>query len=473
MDRLSPLDALFLAIEDEDPSASLAIASIAVLEAPAPPQDEIVRDLTPRVWSLPRYRQRLRRYPLDLAAPAWVEEDGFDPATHFHRVAAPSPGDDAALREVVGLVMSERLPRDRPLWECWVIEGLAEGRWAVLSKVHHCLTDGIGGNALHEAMFGDEPPPRPEAWPAAETAPEPGGLRLLAGGLRTALSVPVEQMRVLAGAARSPRRMAAQVTGAVRGLASLARALVPLKASSLRGKIHADRRYAMTGTSLGEVARIATGFGVTVNDVVLATITAGLRQLLLERGEEPAATSVRSLVPVSVRSRSDQSTLDNHVSLMLPMLPVDVADPVERLRTVHERLAVHKASREREAGQAVLSFAGHEPYPPVSWAMHAAPWLVERMLVTVTTNVPGPREQLHLLGRPVVALYPYVPIALRLRIGVAVLSYHDRLAFGVTADFDSVPDVDVVVRAIEKDLDQLGKAVPGKEGSRAAHRRRR
>ncbi|MEU0510477.1 MULTISPECIES: wax ester/triacylglycerol synthase family O-acyltransferase [unclassified Amycolatopsis] len=473
MDRLSPLDALFLAIEDEDPSASLAIASIAVLEAPAPPQDEIVRDLTPRVWSLPRYRQRLRRYPLDLAAPAWVEEDGFDPATHFHRVAAPSPGDDAALREVVGLVMSERLPRDRPLWECWVIEGLAEGRWAMLSKVHHCLTDGIGGNALHEAMFGDEPPPRPEAWPAAETAPEPGGLRLLAGGLRTALSVPVEQMRVLAGAARSPRRMAAQVTGAVRGLASLARALVPLKASSLRGKIHADRRYAMTGTSLGEVARIATGFGVTVNDVVLATITAGLRQLLLERGEEPSATSVRSLVPVSVRSRSDQSTLDNHVSLMLPMLPVDVADPVERLRTVHERLAVHKASREREAGQAVLSFAGHEPYPPVSWAMHAAPWLVERMLVTVTTNVPGPREQLHLLGRPVVALYPYVPIALRLRIGVAVLSYHDRLAFGVTADFDSVPDVDVVVRAIEKDLDQLGKAVPGKEGSRAAHRRRR
>ncbi|MGW4587316.1 wax ester/triacylglycerol synthase family O-acyltransferase [Amycolatopsis thermoflava] len=469
MDRLNPLDGLFLAIEDEDPSASLAIASIAVLEGPAPPQDEIVRDLTPRVWSLPRYRQRLRRYPLDLAAPAWVEENGFDPATHFHRIAAPSPGDDTALRGVVGLIMSERLPRDRPLWECWVVEGLAGARWAVLSKVHHCLTDGIGGNALHEALFGDEPAPQR----VAGTAPEPGGLRLLAGGLRTALSVPAEQIRVLAGAARSPRRLAAQVTGAVRGLASLARALVPLKASSLRGKIHADRRYAMTGTSLGEVARIAGGFGVTVNDVVLATITAGLRQLLLDRGEEPSAASVRSLVPVSVRSRSDQSTLDNRVSLMLPMLPVDVADPVERLRTVHERLAVHKASREREAGQAVLSFAGHEPYPPVSWAMHAAPWLFERMLVTVTTNVPGPRKQLHLLGRPMVALYPYVPIALRLRIGVAVLSYHDRLAFGVTADFDSVPDVDIVVRAIEEDLDQLGKAVPGKEGSRAAYRRRR
>lgn len=448
MDRLSPLDALFLAIEDEDRSASLAIGSVAVLEGPAPARHDLAATIGSRLSSQPRYRQRLRRYPLDVASPAWIDEHTFDPASHVHRIAVPAPGDDAALRELVALLMSERLPRDRPLWECWVIEGLAGGRWAVLSKVHHCLTDGVAGSGLHEVLFSDEPVPARPPQPAAE----PGVLSLLAGVVR------------------SPRLLLAQLTGALRGLVKLATALTPPAPSSLRGEINSDRRYAMIDTPLDEIRRIAAGFGVTVNDVVLAAITSGLRELLLARREVPSPASVRSLVPVSVRTRAEKSTLDNRISLMLPMLPVDVADPVERLRKVHERLVVHKAGREREAGQAVLALAGHEPYPAVSWALHAAPWLFGHVLVTVTTNVPGPRKPLQLLGRRVVALYPYVPIALRLRIGVAVLSHHDRLAFGVTADFDSVPDVDVVVRAIDEDLDQLGKAVPGTGGSHAAHR---
>lgn len=469
MDRLSPLDALFLAIEDEDRSSSLAIGSVAVLEGPAPAGPELAATIAARLSTQPRYRQRLRRYPLDLASPAWIDEPGFDPASHVHRVAAPTPRDDAALRELVALVMSERLPREQPLWECWVIEGLAGGRWAVLSKVHHCLTDGVAGSGLLEVLFGDEPVPAPPP----EAAAEPGTLSVLTSGVRAVLTGPAGQVRLLAGAVRSPRRLLAQVTGAVRGLAKLATALTPLAPSSLRGAIHGDRRCAMTDTALDEITRIAAGFGVTVNDVVLAAITSGLRELLLARGEVPSAASVRSLVPVSVRTRAQLSTLDNRISLMLPMLPVEVADPVERLRTVHERLVVHKAGREREAGQAVLAVAGHAPHPPVSWVMHAAPWLFGAALVTVTTNVPGPRRPLRLLGRPVVALYPYVPIALRLRLGVAVLSYHDRLAFGVTADFDSVPDVDVVLRAIEEDLDRLGKSVPGRGDPHAAHRRHR
>ncbi|MFG1647567.1 WS/DGAT domain-containing protein, partial [Amycolatopsis sp. NPDC049252] len=201
--------------------------------------------------------------------------------------------------------------------------------------------------------------------------------------------------------------------------------------------------------ALTDVKRAAVGFGVTVNDVLLAAITGGFRELLLHRGEVPAADSVRTLVPVSVRAGS---TVDNEVSLLLPLLPVDVPDPVQRLVHVHERLVALKEGKEADAGALLTATATHEPFAPIAWAIRAAAHLPQRNVVTVTTNVPGPSEPLSVLGRKIVAMYPYVPIALRVRTGVAMLSYAGRLSFGITADADSVPETGFLAKAIEREV---------------------
>jgi diacylglycerol O-acyltransferase / wax synthase len=199
---------------------------------------------------------------------------------------------------------------------------------------------------------------------------------------------------------------------------------------------------------------VAHTFHATVNDVVLAAVTAAYRRLLIGRGEEPQPHSVRTLVPVSVRTADQDGSYDNRISLMLAFLPVDVSHPVERLRTVSHRLRMLKASKEAEAGEAFTDLAIHEPFPPISLGVRLASHLPQRSIVTVTTNVPGPRRPLYLLGRPMLELFPYVPIAVRLRTGVSVLTYCDQVAFGVTADFTQ-SDAQLLVNAIEQGIAEL------------------
>lgn len=441
MERLSPLDAAFLDAEDADRHASLAIASVAVIEGPAPDQDDLVRTIGPRIRAIPRARQKVRRVPWDLAPPMWTDDPAFDPAYHFRRTALPAPGDDAALARLVGRIMSQRLDRDRPLWESWVIEGLAGGRWAMLTKVHHCMADGVSGARLFAAIFGDhvEPPVDYEVEPA------PGTAGLLLGALTDLVRNPGEQLRLLLDAVRAPGRLVRGAPGLARGLADLLRPAAP---SSLSGPIGQQRRYGLARVSLPEVVGVGRAFGVTVNDVVLAAVSGAFRKLLLHRGERPAADTVRTLVPVSVRADGDD-TLDNRVSLLLPFLPVDIEDPVEALAEVHTRLAEAKAAGEAEAGASITALAAHEPFGAVSLAIRLGFRLPQRSIITVTTNVPGPREPLFVLGRKVIELLPYVPIAIRMRIGVAVLSYCDKLDFGITADYDGAPEVGLLAAAIQ------------------------
>lgn len=450
MERLSPLDAAFLDAEDADRHASLAIASVAVIEGPAPDQGELVRTIGARIAAIPRARQKVRRVPWDLAPPVWVDDPGFDPAYHFRRTALPTPGDDAALSRLVGRIMSQRLDRDRPLWESWVIEGLAAGRWAVLTKVHHCMADGVSGARLYGAIFSDSL----ESVVDYELAPEPSATRLLLGALADLTRNPGEQLGLVLGALRSPARLARGAAGLARGLADLAGVVRPAAPSSLSGPIGQQRRYGLARASLPDVIRVGHAFGVTVNDVVLTAISGAFRKLLLHRGERPAADTVRTLVPVSIRAAGDD-TLDNRISLLLPFLPVDLDDPVETLSVVHTRLAEAKAAGEAEAGASITALAAHEPFGAVSLALRLAFRLPQRTIVTVTTNVPGPQEPLSVLGRRVIELLPYVPIAIRMRIGVAVLSYCDRLDFGITADYDGAPDVDLLAAAIQDSVADL------------------
>ncbi|RSM38105.1 wax ester/triacylglycerol synthase family O-acyltransferase [Amycolatopsis balhimycina DSM 5908] len=448
MDRLSPLDAAFLEIEDEDPSSSLAIASVAIAEGPAPGQDEFIAAVLARLAGIPRSRQKVRTVPFDLGPPAWVDDPAFDPPAHFGRVALPTPHDESALNDLVALLMSERLERDRPLWEFWVIEGLPDGRWAILTKVHHALADGLAATRLQTVLFGDAPA---DTRPVAAAA-DPGAAGLVLEAVGSLLSSPWHQARLVAREMLHPNRLARRVNDAARGLAAMTSALLPVSPTPLTGPLGRDRRYSTASVPLADVQTVARTFGVTVNDVLLAAVTGGFRELLLQRGETPAADSVRSLVPVSVRTGT---ALDNEVSLLLPLLPVELADPAQRLVRVHRRLGTLKAAKEADAGALLTATAAHEPFAPVAWAIRAAAHLPQRNIVTVTTNVRGPAEPMSALGRRIVRIHPYVPIALRVRIGVAMLSYAGEVTFGITADADTVPDTDVLAKAIERDFPAL------------------
>ncbi|WP_206797033.1 wax ester/triacylglycerol synthase family O-acyltransferase [Amycolatopsis sp. MtRt-6] len=451
MDRLSPLDAAFLEIEDEDPSASLAIASIAIAEGPAPEQEEFVAAVRARLAGIPRYHQKVRTVPFDLGPPAWVDDPAFDAGAHFGRMALPEPHDEQALCELVALLMGQRLERDRPLWEFWVIEGLPDGRWAILAKVHHALADGLAATRLQTILFGDTPAPA-----RCEEAPDPGSAKLLLDSVGSIMRAPWDQTRLIARELLHPNRLARRVSDAARGLAALTSALLPASPTPLTGPLGRDRRYATASVALADVKAVAKVYEVTVNDVLLAAVAGGFRELLLHRGETPAADSVRTLVPVSVRTGT---ALDNEVSLLLPLLPVDLSDPVQRLIRVHHRLSTLKASKEADAGALLTSTAAHEPFAPIAWAIRAATHLPQRNIVTVTTNVPGPVEPLSALGRRILEIYPYVPIALRVRTGVAMLSYAGRITFGITSDADTVPETGVLAKAIEREVQALRAAV--------------
>jgi diacylglycerol O-acyltransferase len=262
-------------------------------------------------------------------------------------------------------------------------------------------------------------------------------------------------MHLLNRALRAPKQLAEQVADTISGLGRMSTVLAPATPSSLTGPIGRARRYAVARASLPDMHAVGAAFGTTVNDVALTAITLAYRNVLRHRGERPDADTLRTLVPVSIRATDN---LDNQVSMMLPTLPVEIADPVMALREVHQRLTDLKHSKEPEAATAVVALSGHEPFALTTLAIQLVSWLPQRSIVTVTTNVPGPLTQLAMLGRPVLEVFPYVPIALRLRTGVAALSYHDQMTFGVTADFDSNPDVTLLATAIEQGIADLTAA---------------
>jgi WS/DGAT/MGAT family acyltransferase len=456
VDRMSPLDAAFLQAEDEEAAVSLAIASIAVFEGPPPTTEEFGAVLAGRLPLIPRYRQKAREVPLDVGPPVWVDDPAFDLGYHLRRAALPSPGGDRELALLMGRIMSTRLDRSRPLWEYWLVEGLAEDRWALVSKVHHCMVDGVSGTDLYRVVLDETPEPR--AAPPADDwrpEPEPSGLRLVATAAGEVARLPVTSARALAGAVRSPTVLVRQARDMVRGLGALATALRPAAPSSLSGPPSAQRRFAFARGSVADIATVRHALGGTFNDVALAAVTAGFRRLLLSRGELPTPHAVRTLIPVSVRPAGAESVRDNEVSLLVAELPVHLTDPEERLVAVRQSVATLKKAHEADAGAAVVELARYEPFAAVAFAVRLAAHLPQRSIVTVTTNVPGPRQPLYALGRRLVEIIPFVPIASTLRSGVAIFSYCGQLTVGITGDYDGAADVWTLARGVEAGLTEL------------------
>jgi WS/DGAT/MGAT family acyltransferase len=353
-------------------------------------------------------------------------------------------------------VMSQRLDRDHPLWEYWVIEGLAEGRWALISKVHHCMVDGVSGTDLYRVIFDFSPEPAPPAAAGDQTpGPEPSPLELAAEAVLDDIALPFREALALSSVASHPGGAIRQAAGTVRAFTTLAPAAWPATGSSLSGPIGKERRFTWTRASLDDVKLIKREFGGTVNDVVLAAISGGFRALLLARGEQPGPHTVRSLIPVSVRAPGQESIYENQVSAVLADLPVHLADPVERLAAVRAGLQALKASKEAMAGQSLTGLGRYSVYPLWSRGVRLAFGLPQREIVTVTTNVPGPQQPLYGMGRRLVEIIPYVPIATTLRTGIAIFTYCGTITFGVTGDFTASPDLDVLARGIERGLSEL------------------
>lgn len=443
-EQLSVLDAGFLEAEDSDPNVSLAIGAVAVMAGPMPDFDTLRATLADRILSVPRLRQVLRTRPLDLGAPDWVDDPHLDLTRHVRRAALPRPGDDAALFGWVADIMERRLDRDHPLWQCWVVDGLPCNRWAILMKIHHCVADGVAAAHLLARLCDDGPEPR-----------EPQAHRASAPGLSPTFSLnPIDWVT---GVWRTAADVAAVAGKVVNGAGEIVNGLLTPAPSSLTGPVTARRRYNAAEVSLADVARVCERFDVTVNDVALAAITDSFRSMLIARGVVPTPNALPTLVPVSVRSQSGSDVVDNRVSVMLPHLPVEQADPVAQLRTVHDRLTKAKAGGQRQAGSALVTLANAVPFPLTAWAVRALTRLPQRGVAMLATNVPGPRRRVTVLGCEVIRLLPVPPLAMRLRTAVAILSYADHLTFGVLSDYDAELDVDALAAGIERAVTRLAQ----------------
>lgn len=448
MEHLTTLDASFLQAEDSDPHVSLAVGSLSIVAGPPPDYGSLTSAFAERAGSIPRCTQKLRTHAFDIGAPEWVDDPNFDIAHHLRRIALPHPGGDAELFATVAGIMEQRLDRERPLWECWIIEGLIDDRWAMLMKIHHCIADGIA-TAQMLAKLSDDGVGTTFA-SSIRAAREPGGSLL--GLLRPRLN-PVAWF---SDVWRATFAATGAVEHAVVGAAELTvRVLAGGKESSLNGPITKMRRYSAARADLGVMKQVSRDFDVTLNDVALAAITSGYRIMLLERGEIPRPDALRTLVPVSLRSAEHFDVTDNRVSAMLPLLPVDEPDPVKQLELVHERLTRVKDSGQREGGGALLAMAGSIPFAFSAWAIRLLTRLPQTAVTALATNVPGLSRRQRVLGRDVLEVMPVPPIALRLRTGIAMLSYADRFCFGITADYDSAPDLDALARGIEDGVTRL------------------
>lgn len=459
-DRMNALDVWFLNVEDS--CDMLHIGSVGVFEGPPPSYPELL-DLTERrLPQVPRYRQRVKRVPFDLARPVWVDDPDFSLPYHVRHTALPAPGGPAQLQALVSRLMAQPLDHRRPLWENWLVEGLGDGRWALITKVHHCLVDGVAGTGLIGRILSAAPDDEPGAWQPWTPAEEPATPGLVGTAVSERFGEVGDLVRGAGSLLRRPARLARTVASRARGAVELLRISDLTPSTSLNGPIGPHRNWTWVTTSHEDVRRIRTALGGTHNDVALAAITRGLRDLLRERHELAGVDVVRTLVPVSIRAEDEHGQLDNRVAAIFADLPVGEGDPVERLRLVRGEMRRRKEAGGTDAVALLVDGTGLTPPWTLRLGMAAITRVFQRtgqrMVNTVTTNVPGPPIPLYLLGRRLEEIYPYVPIAEAIRIGVAIYTYDGQVTFGLTGDQATTDDLGVLARGIEDGVLELVRA---------------
>ena len=452
--HLTALDATFLELEEADPSAHMHIGGILVFD-PLPgggvPSIEAVRaQIVARLGLLPRYRQRLSRsHTGGLRWPEWVDDPNFDAAAHVRHAALPAPGGDTELLDWSADYWSRRLERDRPLWDAYLLEGLEGGRWAIATKTHHCLVDGVGSVDVGHLLLDVSPNPA-EGPPRAATPRSYAEGHGILGWLRDGADVVLHPGRIR------------DLLEASRAMADLVirDELIAAPRSSLNVPIGTRRRFRAVRTSLDEVKAIKTALGGTVNDVVLAACSAGIRELLVTRGERPPP-GLRAMVPVNLRQASERLGLGNKITSLFVPLPVDEPDPVCRYALARHNAHGLKSGSQALGGSTLVGLAGLAP--PALHSFLARSLFASRLFNVTITNVPGPQQPLYAFGAPMVEVLPLVPLAADHALGIAIVSYDGRLVFGINGDWDAVPEIDVVAHGIEQALAQLAELALGSD----------
>ena len=457
-ESLSRLDAAFLSFETTNAPMHVGL-TLVLQEGPLRGVDggidmaKIRRHIEARLSRIPRYRQKLRKVPLtgDLL---WVDDQNFDLASHVRHTSIPKPGDESGLQRICGDILERPLNRNRPLWEIWIVEGLANEQFAAVCKVHHCMVDGVGGLSLLQALLSPspvEPSGLAEHWTAR---PEPTESELL--------QIAVQRRRGMIGAARDsimaaigdPTTSGKSLREGAAGLLAFTRRGLPLANSlSFNRPIGPDRKVDWLSLDLARMKAIGRSLGGTINDVTLATFAGGFREFLRGRGQLDDGTTMRTVVPVNRRAPEGPNALGNQASCWMVDLPLDCLDPKETLRRVNAQTLMHKSSQSALGGEVLTRAA--------EWANAGIMHRLVRVLSNlhpynlVVTNVPGPATPLYMAGAPILSAHPHLPLFEGQGIGIAIFRYVDRLQIGLTGDRDQVPDLHELSLAVGRSFTAL------------------
>ncbi|CAN5483813.1 wax ester/triacylglycerol synthase family O-acyltransferase [soil metagenome] len=441
------------------------VASVMLFEGEPPPYDELLESIDRRLHLVPRYRQKLAYVPLGQGRPRWVDDPHLNLRYHVRATALPSPGSEGQLRALVGRVFAQQLDRDKPLWEIWIVEGLERGggeaaaRFAVLSKTHHALVDGISGVDILSVLLDTSPEPAAPPDPGRRWLPRPlpSDAQLLGEALIERTTVPAEALRSVRSVLRAPRQIAWRAVNAAAGIGAMAWAgMSPAPPSPYNAPIGPHRRFTWVRTELADMKAIKDELGGTVNDVVLASVAGALGRHLRRRGQRTDGLELKAMVPVSVRSDDQGGDLGNRVAAVMAPLPVWCQEPVARLDIVREQMKGLKEGGHAVGARVLTELSGFAP--PTVMGQAARLMSRQRFFNLVVTNVPGPQFSLYLMGRRALDPFPMVPLAKNQGLGIASVSYDGGMNFGLVGDYDLLWDLDSLAQDLFDSLAELAEA---------------
>jgi len=432
------------------------IGGLTIVEGPPPSMSEFLEQIRRRLHLVPRYRHKLASTALDSGRPVWIDDPSFNLEYHIRHTALPTPGGWEQLCGLTARIFSQQLDRSKPLWEMWLIEGLEDDRFALITKTHHSLIDGIAGVDLATVLFdlSPDPPPLRHSGKAWEPHREPNAAELVAAGLRSAVRAGVDLAEGAIDALAHPDHALTRAREAAEGIGEIVWAgLNPAPETPLNVPIGPHRRFFGIGSALADFKTVKNAFGGTVNDVVLAVVTGALRKFLISRGRPTAGVEMRALVPVSVRVEDEHSQGGNRIVVMRGPLPVYIADPVQRLRFVSNAMDGLKESKQALGAEVI---AGAQNFaPPTILAQASRLNFSTRLFNLLVTNVPGPQFPLYVLGREMLEAYPVAFLPENHALAIGIMSYNGQMNFGLLGDYDALPDIDEISDNIAEELATL------------------
>jgi WS/DGAT/MGAT family acyltransferase len=464
LDRLTAVDASFLT--NEHSNSHMHVGAILIFEGPPPRYVELVEHVRSRLPLVPRFRQKLVVPPLEAGRPLWADDVNFNLTYHIRHTALPDPGGEEELKKLAGRVFSQQLDRLKPLWELWLVQNLERDRFAILTKTHHAMVDGVSGVDIGTVLFDVEREAEPlkleDDW---VPQPEPGTTELVARGIADAVAAPVKLAERAIEVVKNPETTARKVVEGLEGVGEIVSAFAdPAPDVPLNEEIGPHRRYVWARSELATFKRIKDALGGTVNDVVLAVVTGALREWLHGRGIRSEGLELRALVPVSIRGEDERGNLGNRIALMRGPLPVYIEDPVRRLRTISDAMAGLKRSKQALGAEVISRF--NDFAPPTLLAQASRINFSTRLFNLIVTNVPGPQMPLYVLGKELEDVFPVAFLPQNHSLAVAIMSYNGKVGFGLLADYDCMTDVEVVSNGLNAALAEL-EAAAGKAAKAA------